>query len=154
MTWFKGLTLREKVLILALLPIALFSVGFHFAWVPLSEQRVVYINKIQSYRLVEQTALLADQTASQFTAVLDLPQNDIPLATRITQSSDDAGIVLRRIEADGTGIRVTLADTSFNELTLWLANLEQVSRVIVSAIEINRRPEPGTVSARILLEDL
>ena len=153
MTWFQALTLREKVLVLALLPIAVFSIGYQFAWLPLSVQREDYTKQIESYQLVKQTALLADQTANQLTAILPLPQN-IPLVSRITQSSDEAGIVLRRIETDGNGIRVTLADTSFNELTFWLANLEQVSGVIVTAIEIDRRTEPGTVSARILFEDL
>jgi general secretion pathway protein M len=154
MTWFKALTFREKSLVLALLPIAAIFAGYQFAWLPLSAQQAAYNNQIASYRLVTQTALLADKTADQTMATPSSSQNDIPLANRITQSSDVAGIVLRRIETDGAGIRVTLADTSFSELTFWLANLEQVSGITVAAIEIDRRPEPGTVSAQILLEDL
>ena len=154
MNWFMALTLRERVLLIMVLPLAAIALSYQYAWKPLNETHKRYTSDIASYRLVTDTAALAKQPATQSTSVPIPAQNDVPLATRITSSGEAAGIVLRRIEPEGDGIRVTLADTSFAQLTLWLAEMEQDLAVVVTAIEIDRRPEPGTVSARILLTTL
>jgi len=152
MTWFTRLTLREKVLVLAVLPIAALLAAYQFAWVPLQTARTEYRAQIAAYHLVTDTARLA--TDSTVTVAPPPSVNQAPLANRITLSGDTAGIVLRRLEPDGTGIRVTLGDTSFVQVTQWLADMEQSFGIIATAIQIDRRPQPGIVSARILLEDL
>jgi general secretion pathway protein M len=78
--------------------------------------------------------------------------NDMPLPARITKSAQDTGLVLRRIEPEGSGSRVTLDEAAFSTVLLWIADLEEQHDVSVRAIEIDRRPTPGIVSARLLLD--
>ena len=51
-------------------------------------------------------------------------------------------------------MRILLDDVPFAALMLWLAELETAQGVTARAVEINRRPAPGMVSARLLLEPL
>ena len=154
MTWFQALSQREKVLILMVLPFAAIAAAYQFIWVPVQASRAQYVEEIATYRLISDTAALARQANGQALPVQAVNPPTEPIATRITQLAEAAGISLRRIEPDDGGMRVTLSDTQFSSLVLWLAEMEETKSVTVAAIEIDRRPEPGIVSARILLKDL
>jgi len=150
MRFFSTLSAREKFLLMAVLPLVLLATGYRFIWQPVQAARLQARAEISAYRLVIDTAALAQR--GEIPAVR--PVNDTPIATRITQSAEAAGLPLRRIEPDGGGIRVTLDDTPFATVLTWLADLEIANDVTVRALEIDRRPEPGIVSARLLLEVL
>lgn len=154
MTWLKSLSLRERIMLIAILPLAMLAVVYQFVWKPMSATNNDYVDQIASYRLIIDTVNLNEQTTKKSETAPTPAANTVPLATRITRSGEAAGITLRRIEPDGDGIRITLTDTSFSQLTLWLADMEQNFMVVATAIEIDRRPEPETVSARILLTNL
>lgn len=154
MRWFHSLTLREKLLISGAIPIGIIAMVISFVWIPLGTSRDAAIADIAAYRLVTDTTRLAEQVADQTAKQPINPAPLDPLATRITRSADTASITLRRVEPDGNGLRVTLDETPFATLIVWLADMEQVAAVTVTAIEIDRRPTPGIVTARILLEDL
>ena len=147
--WFERLSQREKVLVIAVLPLILAYALYQFAWVPLDAHRYGQRSQIADYqRVVEAAALFETEV------VAVAPQNDTPIATRITGTADAAGLPLRRIETEGQGMRVLLDDVPFAALMLWLAELETTQGVSARAVEINRRPAPGMVSARLLLEPL
>ncbi len=147
---FAALSSREKILILAVLPLVALFAGYRFVWLPVQAARVGARADIAAYRVVIDTAALAQRGDAPAPRAI----NDTPIATRITRSAEAAGLPVRRIEPDGQGSRVTLDDTPFATVLTWLSDLEQVDGVTVSAIEIDRRPEPGIVSARLLLEVL
>ncbi|UWR29082.1 type II secretion system protein M [Sulfitobacter sp. W002] len=147
MTGFDRLSRREKLLIALVIPLALLVALYRFAWMPLQAGEAQARADIAAYRLVQDTAALAAQTKIAPTA----PINDTPLATRITSSASAAQLTLRRIEPENDGIRVTLDDTPFATLLLWLADLEEQHDVTLEALEIDRRPAPGVISARLLL---
>ncbi|QFT58111.1 Type II secretion system protein M [Sulfitobacter sp. THAF37] len=146
---FEKLSAREQVLILTVLPLALVVATWHFAWKPLSATRDRLTNDIATYQLVADTAAMT-------VAVPDRPPStdQTPIATRITDAAADAGLPLRRLEPEGNGMRISVDDVPFATVLLWLADLEATHGVIVTATEFNRRPEPGIVSARMLLETL
>jgi general secretion pathway protein M len=148
--YLSRLTLRERLLILIGLPLALMVAAYQFLWVPLSLARADYASQIAAYRLVTETAATAQTTPI---APVSRQLND-PISVRVTQSAEAAGLVLRRIEPDGAAVRVTLDDADFTQLLLWITELEYAQSVKVNAIEIDRRTAPGTVSARATLEDL
>ncbi len=150
MNAFANLSTREKVLILAVLPLVVLVVGYRMIWQPVQAARLEARADIAAYRLVVETAALAKRGD----ASAPRPIDNTPIATRITQSADTAGLSLRRIEPEGQGSRVTLDDTPFATVLTWLADLEISHSVTARAIEIDRRPEPGIVSARLLLEVL
>lgn len=149
MAGFHSLTTREKVMILTVLPLALLVALWYFAWKPLSATRIELMNDIATYQLVADTAALSDVAQAR-----PRPVNTTPIATRITDAAAAAGLPLRRIEPEGTGMRISVDDVPFATVVLWLADLEAAHGVTVIAAEINRRPEPGIVSARLLLEAL
>lgn len=150
MRWFETLSSREKLLIALALPIIVLVAGYLVIWMPLQERRSALRAEIAAYRMVEDTATLT--VLSEAPALR--PVNDTPIATRITGSAETAGLSLRRIEPEGQGMRVTIEDTPFATVLSWLSDLEQSQSLTVAAIEMDRRPAPGIVTARLLLEPL
>lgn len=147
--WFARLTLRERVMIVAVVPLAALLALFQFAWVPLQDARAARLAEISAYRLVTAAAVrrATNPEPEAAPALVD------PIAARVTQAADSAGLQLRRLEPEGTGLRVTLDDVQFSDLMLWLADMETTFAVRVAALEVDRRTAPGVVSARLLLED-
>lgn len=144
---FAALNPREKSLVSIVLPLAIVVAGYQFLWAPLQSAQAEARADILAFRLVQDTAALA----SVDTMVAVAPLNDTPLATRITTSASAANLILRRIEPENDSIRVTLDDTPFATILLWLSDLEGQHDVKVEALEVDRRPAPGRVSARLLL---
>jgi general secretion pathway protein M len=147
---FAALNPRERHLVSIVLPLAIVVVGYQFLWAPLQRAQAEARADIQAFRLVQDTAALA----SVDTIVSLQPLNETPLATRITTSASAANLTLRRIEPENDSIRVTLDDTPFATILLWLSDLEEQHDVRVEALEVDRRPAPGRVSARLLLGSL
>lgn len=147
--WFTRLTLRERVLLALVGPLALLVGLYQFAWLPLQDARADRLSKIAAYRQI--TAAAARRAADPAPVAAPAPAD--PIATRVTQSAEAAGLQLRRLEPDGAGLRVTLDDVPFGTVMLWLADMQASFAVRVAAIEMDRRPAPGTVSTRLLLED-
>ncbi len=144
------MTPRERLLVGLVLPLALVGAGYRFGWVPLTEARAARIDEIAAYRQLT----LAAQGANDRPAVAAVAIDPTPLATRVTQSAEAAGITLTRLEPEGAGLRLTLPETPFDTVIGWLARLEPDHGIRIAAAEIDRRTAPGTVSARILVEAL
>lgn len=91
----------------------------------------------------------------QLPGTLDRPQTapSQPLRQRVTASARAASVDIRRLDPQGTALSVSLDDIAFVTLIGWLETLTTTSGVQVHSAEIARRPEPGIVSARIVMED-
>ena len=87
-----------------------------------------------------------------------LPEGKAPVASGepvtaiVTESAPGYDLTIRRIEAEGEGARLEIEDAGFPELILWIEELEREHALRLVAIEIDRRPEPGIVGARLTLE--
>lgn len=77
-----------------------------------------------------------------------------PLRQRVTETAAAAAIEIRRLDPQGSVLSVTLGDIGFSNLAGWLDTLTVTQRVRIVGAEIARRPEPGVVSARLVLENL
>lgn len=75
-----------------------------------------------------------------------------PLRTRVTTRAQAADLHVRRLEPSGTALSVTLDDAPYTALIGWLDVLTREDRARIVSLEIARRPPPGIVSARIMLE--
>ncbi len=148
---FARLSDRERWLTLCGVPVIVLVVLYQFVWLPVNAGRAALTADIASYRLIAANAAAANarpETAST-------PATDrAPMATRITQSADAAGLLLSRLEPDGDQILVTIDDADFAGMMIWIADLEMDQAIRVAAAEIDRRTEPGIVSARITLEPM
>ena len=146
--WFDALTGRERALLLAVLPLVVIALGYFGLWQPVQAARAGYVAQIDAYTQVSATiAALQDQPTTPHPV-----ENTLPLSTRITQSADAAGLELRRLEPEGDRIAVTLDNAAFASVILWLSDLEVGQSVVLVQIDMDRRVEPGTVSARLVLE--
>ena len=143
----RPLTGRERVLVLlgaaglALLMIWMFVLG------PALQARAAHMA-----RLVELDRLsgMLDRMPLNGGAkvVTDLP----PLRQRVTQSASAAAIEIRRLDPQGDALSISLGDVAFTDLAGWLAALTTTQGIRIVGAEIARRPEPGIVTARLVVE--
>lgn len=75
-----------------------------------------------------------------------------PATAVITATAPDYGMTIRRLEPDGDGARVTLADAGYPEILRWVQALESEHDLHVASIQVDRRPDPGVVSATMTLQ--
>ena len=77
---------------------------------------------------------------------------DQPATAVVTATATDFGMAIRRIEPEGDGARVTIDDAAYADILRWIEALEDEHGLHVAAIEMDRRPEPGLVSATMTLQ--
>ena len=148
MQMLQTLTQRERTLVSLALAGVILAAVLQFVWLPVQAKRAALSAEIAGYaQIIDRIAALGPETPVLQTAAGPAT----PLSTRVTQSAEVAGLVLRRLEPEGDMLRVTLDDVAFANVILWLSDLEATHAVIVAGIEVDRRPAPGIVSARLLL---
>jgi general secretion pathway protein M len=72
-----------------------------------------------------------------------------PVTAVLAGSAPGYGLTIRRIEAEGDGARLEVDGAGFPELILWIEELEREHGLRLVAIEMDPRPEPGLVGARL-----
>lgn len=80
------------------------------------------------------------------------PADNRPVPAVVTATAPAFDLAIRRIEPEGAGARVVVEDAGFAEVLMWIEALEREHGLRLAAIEMDRRPEPGVVSARLTLE--
>ena len=108
-------------------------------------------------RLQKKEALVAEIKANAETLKAELaaaPSGPaIPAATALTQEAATRGISLQRLDREGGRLRVGVDSVRHADLIAWLDSLERVHGLRVVGADIERRPAPGMVSARLSFED-
>lgn len=151
MKFISGFSSREKLLILCVLPAIILLAAYRFGWMPLSQARADAKAEIAGYL----TVIEAVQNRGAQPQMPDpAPAVLAPMATRVTQTADAAGILVRRLEPDADLVRVTLDDAQFDRVIAWISRLETEASLKVVGLEIDRRTAPGTVGARVTLENM
>lgn len=143
--WWLGRALRERALIAAALVLTLAWAGVAWGLRPLDAARSAARAEI---------AMLATLTARVVAAPpAPGPRAPAPLARTVADSAAAHGLAIQRLEPEGARLSVTLGAVGFDPLLAWLAALETTSGLRVAALDLERRPEPGIVAARLTLED-
>jgi type II secretory pathway component PulM len=148
---FEQLTQREQILLLGGAALLVVLGLWTYVWQPIVTDRAHQSSRIARYLSVIEIARKADAggTPRPDAAVA----NATPLAPRITQSAEAAGIPLARLDPEGTQLRVTVAKTGYAEASAWIASLEARDGARVLSIEMSRLTEPAQISLRMTLED-
>ncbi len=145
--WFGLRTPRERMLV-AGAAVMLLVVGLFFGvWQPLSAMRAAALADISRYATM--TARLQGVGPEAFAT----NASRVAPATLITQSAGSLGLTIRRLEPEGSRIRIALEEADFDQVIVWLDTLESDHSLRVVSLEMDRRPAPGVVSARVVLED-
>lgn len=142
-------SLRKRILILVVLPLILLFALFRFAWLPITDARTEAANRITGYL----TVIAAADAVGSNPVVASSPVDTRPLAARVTETAAPFGLPLRRLEPEGRRIRVTIDEADFITVLTWIAEMESSASLRLTGLEADRRPAPGVVSVRLVLED-
>lgn len=74
---------------------------------------------------------------------------DEPVSSILTSTATVFDLTIRRIEAEADGAEVMIEDADFEDIIRWIETLERDYGLRLSTLEMDRRPEPGVVSARL-----
>lgn len=139
--WWGGLSRREQILV-AVASVLLGLVVLVFGVVkPLQAARADALADIRTYE-----TLSARVRAAGTLTTTRVPRRQGPPAQVVSSSATAFGLAVAP-EAISGGVRVAVADISYDTLLAWLADLSASSDLRVRRLSIQRRPEAGRVSA-------
>jgi general secretion pathway protein M len=144
--WIDARTPRERWLLAALAGVAAIALYATLVWRPIDAARRAALADIDRYgRIAAQLRVAGPNVARMAAARAGTP------STTITESAAKAGLTIQRIEPQGANIGVTLDAAGFDALVGWLAGLERDAGMRVIDVKLERRPDPGIVSAHVTL---
>lgn len=143
--WFSGRDRREQFLMAIGGAVVLGYLAIVVVWQPLSAMRANALADIAKYEAITARIAAADPTLASATGSAP----NMPVATLITDSATAVGLIIRRLEPEGERTRIELEEADFSVLIDWLALLDNNHSLRVTTIELDRKPSPGVVSARI-----
>lgn len=154
--WFESLAQRERLLVLLASALAMMAVVVIGVLQPLASTRNALVDELTAKRSVlddiERVAARFGQsggaaaTADQTTA-----ESLVVLIDRTTRSRGLAAH-LRRNEPDGAnGIRLRFENVPFDDLVLWLGDLQALHGIAVTNASADPTDNPGRVSANLQL---
>jgi len=152
---YAALEKREQQSLLAL---AAFFVmlAFYFAiWSPLVGFQ---LRSEQDYNRHLELLTYIRSTEASAQAAAGSPQRSSPtgqsMLTTVSRTAQSVGINPSRLQPEGSdAVSVWFDAVGFNSLMLWLERLESSSGIVVRQISVDRKDEPGQVSARIVLRN-
>lgn len=144
--WLAKRSPRERLLLVSMMVAAAGYLAIAFVAQPLLGSRTEALAAIGRHdaalaRLAALPAPLATAAAA--------PADGRPVSAVATDTAPDFGLAIRRIEPEGDGVRLLLEDADFAAILLWTETLERAHGLRLIAVEMDRRPEPGAVSARM-----
>lgn len=143
--WWTHRSPRERIL----LGLLIFAMGSYVLAIgvfrPLLATRAAAISSI----VWSDAALARLASAPQETEHRPMLMADESVASVLTSTATVFGLTIRRIEAEAEGVQVVIEDAEFADVIRWIATLEHDYGLRLVALEMDRRPEPGVVSARL-----
>jgi general secretion pathway protein M len=141
--WWSGLSRREQVLVGMLGGLLALAILVYGVVKPLQAARADALADIRTYE-----TLSARIRAAGTLTTARAPRRQGPPAQVATSAATAFGLVVAP-EAIPGGVRVAIADASYDSLMAWLADLSGSSDLRVRRLSIQRRPTAGRVSASV-----
>ncbi len=143
--WWRAKSNRDQGILAAAMVLLLAVTWYQFAWSPLDGARRAARGEVQ--RLGEASQMLARLPSNAAGAARE-PGS---LQALITGRAAAEGLVASAVETPGSNLVVSFDTVPFDPLARWLDSVGGMAGVRIEAARIERRPEPGTVSADIEL---
>ncbi len=144
--WIDARSPRERWLIAALAVVAAATLLVALVWRPIEAAHSAALADIDRYDRIAARLRVAGPDVARMAAA-----RAVTPSTTITDSAAKAGLTIQRIEPQGVNIGVTLDAAGFDALVGWLAALERDAGMRVVELKLERRPDPGVVSAQVTL---
>ncbi len=143
--WWRAKSNRDQGILAAAMVLLLAITWYQFAWSPLDGVRRAARAEVQ--RLEAASRMLA-RLPSNAAGASSEPGS---LQALITSRIAEEGLVASAIETRESKFVITFDTVPFDPLARWLDAVGGMTGVRIEAARIERRPEPGTVSADIEL---
>jgi general secretion pathway protein M len=141
--WWIGLSSRERWLVGTMATLLVLVVLVYGVVKPLQAARADALADIRTY----ETLTARIRAAGTLTANR-APRREGPAASVVSGSAGTFGLVVSPTAIPG-GVRVAVADASYDSLLAWLSDLSATSNLRVRRVSIQRRPAPGRVTATL-----
>ena len=152
--WHQSLPQRDRVLVNATSVILAITLLYLLIWEPiyqgLEQQQQQYKSQQSIVSWMRDAA--AEVKVLKRSGVKAVTSSNQPVSLLIEQSAKISGLKnnFDKLESSGKeGARVKLDTASFNQMLIWLNNLEKQHGITVTSANIERANEPGTVNARL-----
>ena len=151
MNWWRNLPPRERWIATLGAAVLAFALAYFALWAPIKRDLVKLQKAVPENR--SKLALMRAQAQQVANMRGQAPRTSASgnLLSTLEQSANAKGLrqAITRMEPEGNdGARLHFDEVSFNSLASWLAEL-QTQGVRVDTATVQRRPQPGMVSARV-----
>jgi general secretion pathway protein M len=154
--WWIKLNMRERRTVVAGVAVLAVLLLFLFVWEPLLSARTRLTASVERLRSdhswMQQAAKQAKQLRGSGAVVR---QNFGSLLGVINSTARPVlkDAVLKRVEEDrNNGVRVWIEAVAFDDLVLWLGDLQRRYGIVASSISAERFGKAGRVNARLILQ--
>ena len=157
--WFINLTLRERQMVLSAAAVIILFIIYQ-SWSSFTE----HVDKLQTRVDNQQSIMSWMQQAAKEVKQLrgsagasSRPKGKQLLLGLIDRSAkqNKLGTSLQKVQPEGQqGVRVWLDKAAFDNIVIWLDNLQHQHGLVITDISIDSQDITGTVNARILIESL
>ncbi|MBO9623683.1 MAG: type II secretion system protein M [Sphingomonas sp.] len=141
--WWSTLSQRERILIAVMGTLLAITILVFGVIKPLQAARAQAIADIRTYE-----TLTARIRAAGTLSATPATRRQGPPQQVATSSAQGFGLTVMP-EAIPGGVRVTVADATYDSLMAWLADLSATSDLRVRRLSVQRRPAPGRISATV-----
>lgn len=154
--WFSGLSNRERLIVSGGAIVVLVLSVYLLLWEPLARQRSQLQTSVQAqrntYAWMQKAAIEIKQLSGKGGGVKNQAGSLLGTINN-TAKSKLAGAILKRVEEDRQqGVRVWIEQVAFDDLIIWLGQLQQQYGISVSSLVSERHAKTGRVDVRLILQ--
>lgn len=154
--WFSTLNSRERRILISGFIVLLIMLTYLLIWEPLVSESASLRTSVEA----QQKTYAWMQQAAQEVRKLSVHSGNAKkpagsLLGTINSTAKPAlnGAILKRVEEDRQqGVRVWIEQVAFDELVLWLGQLQEKHGIRVSSLVSERHGKDGRVNARLILQ--
>lgn len=145
--WWEARVPRERLLLSVLFVVLGVWLLVAGVWQPLHSSRVRLSDQIARH----ERALAVVQSLPMVTTAVTT-QDSLPLANVVTETAAAFQLTIRRLEPEGSRVRLVLDEVPFDAVILWIEAVERDHGLRVTELQLTRRPAPGVVNSVLALE--
>ncbi len=149
-SWWQGLNLREKKLVLVMGTAISVFLFYSFLWLPLNENLAKTTKKLASRQAL--LTWVTDNTAryQRVKSTGGNKNNSGSLSSIINRTANQQQLTITRMQPQGEMLQVWLDNAPFNQLLFWLEHLANQEGLQVQAIDLTQGDNEGEVRVRRL----
>ncbi len=157
--WFVALAPRERLMVIAAAAVLILGLGYVLLWERLADDVSRLEASVQSQQALKQWMEQAAAEAQRLRGAgggETAPGGDTASLLSLTDETvrdANLGAAVKRMQPEGAAVvRVVLEQAAFDDMILWLGNLQRGHGVSVADLALDRQEQPGRVNARLTLK--